>query len=51
MEEEEESEKKNEEILEEEEEDPGFPLPEEEVEYIYLNTHYSEEAIRDWHRY
>ena len=34
-----------------EEEVPGFILPEEEVEFIYLNTHYSEQAIRDWHRY
>ena len=43
----EEEDKKEEEI---EEETPGFPLPEEEVEFIYLNTHYSEQAIRDWHR-
>ena len=45
---EEEEEEKKEELIEEE--SPGFPLPEEEVEFIYLNTHYSEQAIRDWHR-
>ena len=41
-------EEKEEEVAEEEVQ--GFILPEEELEYIYLNTHYSEEAILGWYR-
>ena len=35
---------------EEEEERPVFQLAEEDVEFIYDNTHYTLKDIKDWHR-
>ena len=34
----------------EEEKKPVFQLAEEDVEFIYDNTHYTLKDIKDWHR-
>ena len=34
----------------EEEQRPVFQLAEEDVEFIYDNTHYTLKDIKDWHR-
>ena len=39
-----------EEVEEVKDERPVFPLPEEDVEFIYDNTHYTLKDIKDWHR-
>ena len=47
---EQEEEEEEEEVEDVKDERPVFPLAEEDVEFIYDNTHYTLKDIKDWHR-